>query len=459
MRKYNDFFKIVLVGTTILFFSWLIPHKMGPNKLLIQSEDTLPAMFIPVAILKEGTIFLDSYYETLVQRYPQPDDKNQELGLVPYYLRKTAENHYVSAFPIITPLLALPIYFLPVSLGMEITWDNLAILASLSSAFIVAISGGFLYLLLKKHFFVDEDSIDIPFWKQKSFLLTAIYLFGTINYAHISQALWQHGTVQLFTILALLAFYEKRYFFQGLSFGLMLLSRPTSGIAVFFLGIILLVFLLKSGPRKFVYFSTKLLFGMLLPALFFLWYNSTFYGTIANQGYSNQIFTEWQGRFPEGFLGLWLSPSKGILIYSPIFIFSLVGAYLSGKNWRKNLDYTAFFAIVLVHALVLGKWKHWYGGWSFGYRMASDILPFLILLLVPFVKSSLFQKYKKLFFSLFGISVLWQLMGLVFYDGIWHAAYDGGFRETAWLWSVKNSELAFNIRRVLVRLGLRQSPF
>jgi hypothetical protein len=114
---------------------------------------------------------------------------------------------------------------------------------------------------------------------------------------------------------------------------------------------------------------------------------------------------------------------------------------------------------VIFHTLVLGKWKHWYGGWSFGYRMASDILPFLVLLLVPYIKSSLFWRYKKVFFCLLGISVLCQFMGLIFYDGIWHAAYDKGFVNTFWLWSVRNSELAFNIRRVLVKAGLRVSPF
>lgn len=453
MRK-RSFFFIVSVSTLVFFLSWFVPHEIGINKLAIQSEDTLPAIFIPISILKEGHIFLDSYYDMLVARYPHPDDKKQELELVPYYLRKTAEGHFVSAFPIVTPLLALPVYLVPVLAGMPVNWENVTLLAGLSSSLIMSLSGGFLYLLLKRHFF-EEDNTEIPLWKQKSFLLTLIYLFATINYAHISQALWQHGTVQLFTILALLALYEKRYFFMGFSFGLMILSRPTSGIAVVILGLLVLI----NGRKGFASYFGKIFLGLLPPILFFLWYNSTFYGTIANQGYSSQIFTEWQGRFPEGFLGLWLSPSKGILVYSPIFFFSLVGIYLSVKNWRKNIDCIAFALIVIFHTLVLGKWKHWYGGWSFGYRMASDILPFLVLLLVPYIKSSLFCRYKKVFFCFFGISVLCQFMGLIFYDGIWHAAYDKGFVNTSWLWSIKNSELAFNIRRILVKAGLRASPF
>lgn len=481
------FLKIVTISILIYFSSWFFVYKTGINDLSIQSEDTLPAMFIPVAIIKEGTIYLDSYYDMLLEKYPHPDDKDYELGLVPFYLREVVSKgfncapfgecvpfehtHYVSAFPIITALLALPIYFFPVILGIPINFETVTILAHISAGFIVALSGGFLYLLLRDHFF-EKDS-EAPLRKQKSFLLTLIYLFATVNYAQVSQALWQHGTVQLFTILALLAIYKRKYILTGLFFGLMFLSRPTSGILVVFLGLLTLArffdlptFSLKEFfqniwiQRKDVaQIIKKLILGLIPPILFFLWYNKVFYGDISNQGYSNQIFTEWKGRFPEGFLGLWLSPSKGILIYSPVFIFSLLGLGLVIKRWRQNLDYILFGLIILLHTLVLGKWKHWYGGWSFGYRMASDIIPFLILFIVPFIKSGLFKKLKMPFYLLFGISFLVQIFGMVFFDGVWHAAYDLGFDRTSWLWSIRNSEFGFNIRRVFVKIGLLNSPF
>jgi len=474
----RPFFKIVISATLIYFFSWIFAYKIGVNDLSIQSEDTLPAMFMPVTIIKEGTIYLDSYYDMLLEKYPHPHDKDSRKGLVPFYLRKvvgTESDHYVSAFPIITPILALPIYFFPVILGVAINFQNLTILAHITSALIVALSGGFLYLFLKDHFFHEDSQTSLI--NQKSFLLTTIYLFATINYAHISQALWQHGTAQLFTILALLAIYKKRYILTGLFFGLMLLSRPTSAIAVGLLGLLALVRLLNLENPSFLRILRsgwikkeatlkligKIILGTAPTILFFLWYNKTFYQSIANQGYSTQIFTEWKGRFPEGFLGLWLSPSKGILIYSPIFLLSLYGIYKSFKdsfkNGPKNIQYLIFSLIVIIHTLVLGKWKHWFGGWSFGYRMASDIIPFLVLLLVPFIKSDLFNKYKKVFIGLFTFSVLVQLFGIIFYDGIWHSAYDLGYKNTSWLWSLRNSELVFNIRRTLVKIGLRTTPF
>jgi len=52
------------------------------------------------------------------------------------------------------------------------------------------------------------------------------------------------------------------------------------------------------------------------------------------------------------------------------------------------------------------------------------------------------------------VSVMVQISGIVFFDGVWHAAYDKGFKNTAWLWSIKDSEAAFNMRRVLVKAGL-----
>ncbi|EKE00364.1 MAG: hypothetical protein ACD_22C00041G0011 [uncultured bacterium] len=456
----KNFLLITLISFIILFTPWVFVYKSGINTLAVQSEDTLPAMFLPVTILKEGTFYIDTYYPMLLQKYPHPDDKSYTKGLTPFYLRK-AGSHYISAFPVASGLLALPVYAAPVLLNMPITWNNLILLSHVSSALIMSFSGGFLYLLLKKHFSLSNKLI---------FTLTAIYLFGSVNFAMVSQALWQHGPVQLFTILGvyfLLNVYRpktssgvfKDLFFSGLFLGLAILSRPTAGISLAFLWLLILIPNLKNIRELF---KQSFFYGLgVIPvAAFFLWYNQTFYLNIANQGYSNQLQNNWLGRFPEGFLGIWLSPSKGILIYSPIIIFSLVGfglilkQVIKQKTWQKNLHYLTFALIVLVHVLVMGKWKHWYGGYSFGYRMASDIIPYLILLIVPYITSNLFAKTKKLFYILFGLSVCVELFGIVFFDGVWHAAYDKGFVDTRWLWSLKDSEFVFNIRRILVKLGI-----
>lgn len=449
----KDFFKI-FVGSFLIFFSfWFVSYKAGFNSLPIQSEDTIPAMFLPVTIIKEGTFYANSYYDKIISKYPHPDDKSYEKGMTPFYFKKVDDN-YISAFPLITGFLALPVYLIPVLLGINITWTNLIYLSHISSALIISFTGYVFYLLVKNYFLKERT---------RAYLLTFIFLFANINFALVSQSLWQHGSVQLFAVLFLYFLFNKKYLVSGLSLSLAVLARPTAALFVPFLAVLVLESVntgskleLKKNFKPYVTFT----FGFLLSVLFFVWYTNKYYLGIENNGYASQYILGWLSKFPEGFLGLWLSPSKGILIYSPIFIFSIVGTYLAlkKKNYlkRENLKYLVFFSIVLVHTLILGRWKHWYGGWSFGYRMAADIIPFLVLLIVPFLNSDLFTKYKKTFFGLLIFSVLVQIFGIFFFDGIWHAAYDLGFENTSWLWSVKDSEFVFNIRRILVKLGYLQ---
>ena len=455
MSDSKRFFQIIFISFCVFFLSWLFVYKTDINKLAIQSEDTLPAVFLPVAIIKEKTLYLNSYYSMMIERYPHPDDKDQTRGLTPFYLKKINQN-YASAFTIITPLISLPVYFLPLKLGMTVTWENLIILSKISSSLIMALAGGFLYLLLKKQFSLDE---------KKALILTIIYLFGTVNFAMLSQSMWQHGTLQLFSILGLYFildlvkspnFKPFSAFLGGLFYGLAALSRPTVALA---LGLVGLFMLFKMGNFKSFFkagFFTML--GLLLNVAFFLWYNNKYYIGIENQGYTSQLFGSWVSPFPISFIGTWISPSKGILTYSPIFLFSFAGFYVAmKKGWKENVQFIFYFLIVILHTLIMSFWKHWYGGYSFGYRMSSDIIPYLIILMVPFVKSQSFDKNKIVFWILFYISIFMQVFGIIFFDGIWHAAYDTGFKNTSWLWSVKDSELMFNIRRIMVKLKILQS--
>jgi len=506
MNQYNpstkifEFINYAVVAFCVYFFSWLFVYKIGLNTLSIQSEDTLPALIMPVTIIKEGTLYADSFYKELLSRYPHPDDKDYSKGMVPFYFKKitTSEtysvkfpesliylvdpsdnqaisiqkltSHYISAFPIVAGLMSLPIYAVPLSLGHPVTWENLILWSHISSALIVAISVGFFYLLVRYGFDVST---------RESELLTYIYGFGTINFALVSQSLWQHGVVQLFLILSLIFVQQiprsaNKYinlFLCGLFLSFAVLSRPTAALAIPFLLILIIEKLNGLNYDHFTNFRPQSLFlllkGIVVPILifvisfvptlvFFYIYNALYFVDISNQGYASQLTSGWLTPFPNGFLGLWLSPSKGILVYSPIFIFSLLSVYFISKigGYKKNLWALVFLAIVLLHTVILGMWKHWYGGWSFGYRMASDVIPFLTLLLIPAVKSPKFYLFKPLFNVVVIFSILVQLYGMVFFDGIWHSAYDKGYKDTSWLWSFGDSEFAFNIRRVMVKLQI-----
>ena len=423
---------VIFLGFFLFFFlSWLVLYKLNVNSLHLQSEDALPSIFTGIVIVKEGTINLDSYYQMMVSKYPQPDDSN----LTPFYLRKV-NNHYLSAFPIMNTILSLPVFLLYVPFITTISWDDVYLLSHLSGSFILSISCVALFYLFNR---VLKSST------RNSYLLTAIYALATINLPLISQALWQHGAVQFFSIAALIFFLRERYFFTFMFLGFGMLSRPTAGIV---LAALFLFLLLSRKLNIKVVISSAI--GILIPVLFFFSYNYVYYTDLSNQGYASQLGNSWLGNFPESFVGIWVSPSKGLLIYSPIFIITLIGIW---KGYRKDSLVSISFWIILIHTLVLSKWKHWYGGYGYGYRMISDVIPFFIIP-IWYLLENYYEKVKKGVFLTFSVSFIIQISGLVFFDSIWHNAYDTGFKKTSWLWSIKDSEAAFNARRVMVKLNL-----
>lgn len=250
-------FLLFVSSVLIYFFSWFFVYKIGLNSLTIQSEDTLPTLFLPVTILKEGTLYADTYYQMILHSYPQPDDKDFTKGSVPFYYKKVG-SHYITAFPIMSGLLAIPIFIFPVLLQIPITLDNMALWGHLSAAILTSISGVVLYKLLKQSFFEGDD--------YKSILLTTVYLFATINLSMISQALWQYSTLELMLILGLLYFYKtqtnKNLLLSGLFFSFAVLTRPTS-ILVFIIMAVLLFVKYKS-TIKIALFSV----GMVISSIF-----------------------------------------------------------------------------------------------------------------------------------------------------------------------------------------------
>ena len=280
---------------------------------------------------------------------------------------------------------------------------------------------------------------------KNSLILVLIYALATINLPLISQALWQHGAVQFFLILSIIFFLKERLFLTYLFLGFAILSRPTAAIILLILSIFLILY--KKVNLKNIIYSGL---GILIPLLFFLTYNFIYYQDISNQGYSSQLGNSWLGNFPESFFGIWLSPSKGLLVYSPIFIFSLIGIW---KGFKQNQLIKISFWVILIHTLVLSKWKHWYGGFGYGYRMISDVIPFFIFPLWYLIENFREKVIKGIILTTF-VSIVIQFSGLIFFDSIWHNAYDRGFKDTSWLWSFRDSEAAFNYRRVLVKAGL-----
>jgi len=431
---------LFLIAFSSYFLGWLALYKLGANEFLIQSADAVPSTYTPISVLKNGTFTLNEYYDYFREKWPDGDDKKAK----PYYLAYTKNGDIISYFPPMNAVLALPVYLPVCFLGVKANSFLIPVFGRIAASLYTALSAVFVYLAALK----ISKSV------RKSILVYFSYAFGTIAFALSSQSMWQHSFSQaMLALSSCIMIYgmssKKLIKYAGLTLSLATLVRPTGLI----FAVPFAIFVFIKFREEFVKFTLL----ALVPLTFQFWYNYTYFGGIFKLAYESQQFTNWTGKYPEGFFGLWLSPSKGLLTYSPIFLFSLLGVFIVwfDKSYEFNKSYRTYFRLTSIlcflFTAVMGRWVHWYGGWGFGYRMAVDMTPFLILLLIPVTQSKVWQKLKYVYFPLLFWSVLVEIFGLVFDFRHWHTLYDNGPIDTGWLWSIKDSEMAYYFRRLMLK--------
>jgi hypothetical protein len=130
----------------------------------------------------------------------------------------------------------------------------------------------------------------------------------------------------------------------------------------------------------------------------------------------------------EGLAGVLVSPSRGLLIYSPIFLFSFVGMMMVWMDSKsillKFLSLTPFLFVLFV-----AKWATWWGGDSYGPRLLADITPLLCLYLSPPLERAAQKTFLRYPFAcLAALSIGFHAIGAFSCDG-WP-----GHREQLWSW-------------------------
>lgn len=81
--------------------------------------------------------------------------------------------------------------------------------------------------------------------------------------------------------------------------------------------------------------------------------------------------------FGEALLGNLMSPSRGLFVYSPVFILALSGFVLALCNREDRSLNISFGVMVVIHFIAISRYPHWWGGHSFGPRLMTDVVPFL----------------------------------------------------------------------------------
>lgn len=79
----------------------------------------------------------------------------------------------------------------------------------------------------------------------------------------------------------------------------------------------------------------------------------------------------------DGFLGLLISPSRGLLIYSPVVAMAALGLpRMIERGWRSPVLWCV--AAAFAQFLLYGSYSVWWGGHTYGPRYMLDVLPLLV---------------------------------------------------------------------------------
>jgi hypothetical protein len=397
----------------------------------LQWSDAYPNMLMPVAMIKHGTISFTS------------------LGLfsTKSYLFFRHGGGMYSTFGLGTPLAALPIYLIPTLVIRTMTHYQALIISKVAASAMVALAAVFIYLSARK---LSNRPVAV--------LTALIFGVATNVFAMASQTLMNFTGVVLFSAAGLYFLVsggdkKRNIILAGVAFAWAGMCQPLLFLILLLFGLFVLV---RKWKDVFWYAA-----GAIPIVLLTVWYQWVSYGSPVKSGELllsvYNLTGKWNVKVPltrlwtaqiwKGFAGILFSPSRGVFIWSPILLFSILGFVVTIRR-RGNpfLYYCAAAAMLLI--LAQSAWRWWDGGNGYGYRITLDALPFLVLLLVPAIRFiAKYRSLKVIFAVLLALSVFVQFVGYISYDGgSWECSNVNVTNVNASnIWSLSRNQLVWEV--------------
>lgn len=321
-------------------------------------------------------------------------------------------------FPLGPSLLLAPLYAL-VSIDPNVHPEESEIQAGRLATALFFGGALALFFFLASTFAKDE--------LKKTLLLTLIFGLCSHQFSQHLTRFWSHNAVLPFLLAALLALKPERRemaFAAGFILVLGTLMRPTAALLVPVVAGWLFWFRREAVGR---FAGGCLVAGVLVAAM-----NLAFYGQFLSP-YS-QVGRLGFAHFGEGLLGDLFSPNRGLFVFMPWTFFSLWGIYLSCR--RQGEPFFRLLALVVFfHLLLVASFPHWWGGHSYGPRLLVEIMPMLVLLLIPVFSSSFWRQ--RVIRFVFAATLVFSALGQI-----------GGLTRAATAWNVYPSNVDFCPKRL-----------
>jgi hypothetical protein len=391
--------------------------------------DTWASRYIPFSVLNQHSLAVDAYIQPLIRPFLEG---KTEWGL---YFAVQSHGHWMSSYPILTPLLVTPLY-VPAAWWVQhkhiepasdaMIFISLA-MEKVSAALIAALSVAVFYLALTR-----------VLGRRASVLLALVYALASPTWSVSGQALWLQGVNELALALLLWALVRdngsrRAAFWIGFACALSIANKLTNALVIF----PVMIWFCGRGWRHDVsghdgadglrrltgFFAPLVVIGSLVMV-----YNLYFFGNLfgayeaafKSLGYVG-IEGGFHGSWTQGIAGLLVSPNRGLFIFVPWTILAVGGAVLlvrrDPRGWMPWLA-----AGALLHFLFYAKLERWYGGYTFGPRYLIDLLPLLAYWLVPYFERSRGAAVNAVLALTVAFAVGVQVLGAYCYpNGDWNA--------------------------------------
>ena len=475
------------------------------NLRQVSSHDTYASRFVPISILRDGDVILDEFVPEEMKRHAGENVLSDNF----VYVR----GHFYDSHAPIGPLLALPVYALPAWIGIPRDAELVANLFSkLAASIIVALSAIAIFrasrrLLTalgtgagsKKQDPAYSNTHGLAYGntgtiERVAFLAAITYGLATSVWSTASLAMWTHTPAVLGFAVALWALTAGRNGLAGAAAAAACFARPATAPAAAFLGLYLIHRALRDGWASPVASTRRadlmsFAAGGAVAGLAGVLYNYWLFGNaVGGAPFRTEIWLQefgtrnmFAGSLPVGLAGLTVSPSRGLLIYSPIVLVAVHGAI---KAWRSRdrrssivhrrsssasiqtmddgrwtidddtqadaillLRYASLAAIAIL--LTYSKFIAWWGGHGYGPRYLTDAMPFFGLLfapgLLPLVeRGSRARLAKTAVVAAFVYSVFIQAVGAFCWPESWTLNQNPPYRYRLWDW--RESQIESSIK-------------
>ena len=364
-----------------------------------------------------------------------------------YLVPSTHPQQYVGIFGIGASLTALPVYglldlFVDVASNRYWWWQG----AKLTASLLVAFTALLVFLTLLRL---------VP---MTSAVLGALaFGLGSSAWSISSQALWQQTPYLFFLVLGAYFLFvssgrKDAAAYCGMALGMAVLCRPTGAFAVVCVGV---YFLSICRTRLLYYVLGGLPFAFVLGA-----YNTYCFGSpfTFGQGLAGESIAQFKlgdgagvwslSTWVEGFAGLLVSPSRGLVFYSPVMLFGLFGIVLT---WRQRQRFATLIPLQVAMAIefaVEALHFDWWGGWTYGPRPVADTMGFLALSMAPAIETSIRTRWlRRLLIVLLAYSIAVQFIGAWSYNIIgWNNKGNMNIDEPQHhhrLWSIRDNQIMY----------------